>query len=292
MSEVVQTSVPPRSADGASTLPQGEGGFGGDDPRAATEERRPRRGPSVEWLQVFDRPETRSLVAASLGLDFEDGIRPVEFAKLACAIDLGLCVARIVVADPIVDGAPQWRLAGKADSNAIGAFVLPVEFLPSWSATGSAISLSRIGLEEALISIGDLIAFPPSGGRPLSMTGACNLVGDFAPHDDDAAARVFATGRRWLDHFLEQCLDLAGELETNDVPLSARAPHLISTLIVQPKAIEWRPAMPECPIGRAVNEIRVIDSAGLGELIDAEMRKPLRKPKLPKVWRPAKKVSP
>jgi hypothetical protein len=225
-------------------------------------------------------------VAASLGLDFEEGVRQIEFAKLACAIDLGLCVARIVLADPLVDGAPQWRVAGNADGNAIGAFVLPVEFATAYTPIGATLSLSLIGTEGAAHATGDLIAFPPAGGRPLSMTGACSLVGDFAV-DADSAARVFATGRRWLDHFLAQCVDLAAELETNDVPLSARAPHLVSTLIVQPRAIEWRPAMLNCPIGRAVRDIRVIDSAGLGNLIDSEMRKPLRQPKLPKVWRPS-----
>ena len=280
--------LPEKSRGDFSTLPQGEGGFGGDDPRALTEEHLPARGPGVTWLELFGRNETPAALAAVLCLEPRPSDRdPCERARYACAMDLGLTAASIVIADKIVDGAPQWRVAGTDDENATGALILPVELDLPYGVIGSTLSLAQLGTAGAVHAVSDVIAFPPAGGRALSLTGVCAAIGGFAHDDKDGAALAFATGRKWLDAHLTAADELAGDYPADEVKLLIQAPHLARTLIVQPKAIEWRIGMLDCPVPRGVKTIRVVDSMGLAELIHAEMRKPLRMPPKPAVIGPS-----
>src|SRR5581483_10302001 len=78
----------------------------------------------------------------------------------------------------IVDLAPRWRhaISGPGGERGKAAIVVPVSSA-AISGPAETLSLSRLGEGEFAARLGDLIAIPLDGSRPLSFTGYTTAVG-------------------------------------------------------------------------------------------------------------------
>jgi hypothetical protein len=244
------------------------------------------RGLALEWRQAFTAVNAEEVLARALQLTFPPG--GVDLAQLAVANDLGAIAAMVVPLDsPARDAARQWRFADKGERGEL-AIVLPVAIdasRPAYAPGQLCISIARLGDSLFLDSICDLVAVPVFGGVPLSMTGLTLAVGRFAS-GDRGEVELYATGMAWLRAHLQRAADLEAELPAHLVAQQLDPPDHYATLILEPKAIEWRPQIAWCAFGRDAKSLIVRDSLGMATLIDGLMRRKDKLPPMPNVFGP------
>lgn len=251
------------------------------------------------WLSLFEAKDSSTRLAEIvLGLHtVKDG--PAREAMYHCALDLGLTPAEVVIEqaaapkpaptadieieDPAIAEIPRWRLAAPGE-DAIAALALPVELMQSCR-TAWSMSLDRMGDAHFLGSIGDVIALPLDGSRPLSFFGITAAVGRFAVVER-GEVHVLASVKSWLaDHF-EEAGRLAGEMEPEQVSGVIAAPDSRVTLMIAPDALEWRPSRLSFCVPASAKTVIVPDSRALAAHIAALMSKKEVRRRPPRVFGP------
>jgi hypothetical protein len=256
-----------------------------------------------EW-QALDAATERALIAQHLGLEYPLHPGIDDMAAWLALIDLGICFATIV-REPSLKAkpekaardaerdtmqlAPQWRCPVSDTSLGISseagtpALILPVA---SGEQYGEVLSLSALGEEDFAAAVTDLVALPCDGGRPLSLTGYTVAVGSMRA-DYKGRLVVYGSGRAWLDAHLVVARKIAADTPSHLVErLHLPFPEPEFTLLIEPKALEWRVTQWRCAIPTAANRIVCPDSRALAQLIDTEMRKKVRVRTLPTVCGP------
>jgi hypothetical protein len=260
-----------------------------------------------EW-QALDAATDRALIAKHLGLEYPIHPESDNMAAWLALIDFGICFANIVreprlkvkpekaARDAMLGRdtthlAPQWRYPisdpslGVSAEAGIPALILPVG---SGEQYGEVLSLSAMGDEDFAATVADLVAIPLDGSRPLSMTGYTVAVGSMRA-DYKGRLVVYGSGRAWLDAYLFVARTIAADTPSHLVErLHVPFPEPDFTLLVEPKALEWRVTQWRCVIPTAANRIVCPDSRSLAQLIDTEMRKKVRVRTLPTVCGPKK----
>jgi hypothetical protein len=256
-----------------------------------------------EW-QALDAATDRALIAKHLGLEYPIHPEIDEMAAWLALIDLGICFTTIVrephlkvkpekaARDADRDTmhlAPRWRYPISDTSLSVSAEAgIPALILPVGSGEkfGEVLSLSAMGDEDFAAAVADLAAIPLDGGRPLSMTGYTVAVGTMRA-DHKGRLVVYGSGRAWLDACLAMARTIAADTPSHLVErLHLPFPAPDFTLLVEPKALEWRVTQWRCVIPTAVNKIVCPDSRSLAQLIDTAMRKKVRVRTLPTVCGP------
>ena len=245
------------------------------------------QGLAADWHQIYAVGDWRSMMARALQLS--DPPLAAEQAMLEVASDLGLAIAQVVALDaPAKDTARQWRFADGNEPGAL-AFILPVAVDANRSAHAPGqlpISITRLGDELFLDSICDLVAIPVHGaGVPLSMTGLTLAVGRFASRER-GELEIYATGMAWLHAHLARASALEAEMPAHLVHTQLAPPDHFCTLLLEARAIEWRPQIAWCAYGRDAKFVVVRDSLGMAEIISGLMRRKDPQPRLPKVFGP------
>jgi len=255
-------------------------------------------GLADDWLRLYQRGGAELALAEALKLD--PFTSSSDEAVLHVANDLGLVVTEIVpvpaeqprrrqtgLEEPAATLARQWQFAEQG-APGISALILPVapDFGRGAFEPGQLpLSMKRTGDRIFLDSICDLVAIPLDGGLPLSLTGMTMAVGRFAARER-GEAEMFAGGLTWLQAHFERARRLETEYPAHLVAEQLETPEHFSTLIIEPKALEWRPAMAWCCLDRGTKSVIVRDSLALAAFIDEAMRRKQKAPPLPKVFGP------
>jgi|GEM_PF-4788149 hypothetical protein len=256
-----------------------------------------------EWL-ALDAATERALIARHLGLEYPLHPEIDDIAAWLALIDLGICFATIVreprcavkpekaardAERDTMELALQWRYPVSDPSLGISAeagtpaLILPVA---NGERYGEVLSLSALGEEDFAAAVADLVALPCDGGRPLSLTGYTLAVGSMQV-DPKGRLVVYGSGRAWLDAHLAVARTIAADTPSHLVErLHLPFPAPDSTLLVEPKALEWRVTQWRCVIPLAAKTIVCPDSRALALLIDRAMRKKQRVRRLPTVCGP------
>jgi hypothetical protein len=253
-------------------------------------------GPARDWLDLFLRPGQDAALCAALGLQSAEG---GDQAVLAVANDLGLLFAHIDAVQPAAprkpkpgedeakpDLARQWQFADP--DTGVPAIIVPVASdpgRPAYDPGEVTLSLERLGDEMFQDSIADLVALPLGGQPPLSLTGLSFAVGRFAVRER-GEVEIYGGGLSWLTAHLQRARDMETELPAHLVAAQLGQPEHFNTLLIEPKAIEWRPSFAWCPLPRETKSVVVRDSLGLASFIGEAMRRKLKVPALPKVFGP------
>jgi hypothetical protein len=276
--------------------------------------------PGAEWHALRCSSDWLA-VGAGLRLEWPflpgtDEIDPAteDMAVWLALFDLGVCIAGVIrephdLVQPknadrdtrnTVPIAPQWRYpvsdasVGVQVETGTPALILPVTSGSSSDDTRSSpardfaevLSLSEWGEEGFAAEIDDLVALPLDGGRPLSMTGYTLAIGAMRA---DHAGRliVYGSGRAWLDVYLALVRKIAADTPPHLVErLHLPFPRPAPTLLVEPRALEWRVAQWRCVIPTDAKQIVCPDSRALAQQIDAAMRRKDRVRPLPTVCGP------
>lgn len=215
-----------------------------------------------EWATLYWREDTPRAIA-----DLFNGFyqyEPFGKAVLAVLLDLGCTTC---------------------EHEAFGScLVLPVT---TADGVGRTLSLCRLGHEVFYAQVTALVALPKEFGRPIVLAGIVDSIGELKP-DSKGRVHVSASGWGWLLRQVEWARTLSAELTPALVRDLVPAPEMLSTLVIDPDAVEWRPGHLDCALGAGTKEIVCLDSAGLAQLIDTALRRRDRLPPLPKVFGPAK----
>ena len=256
-----------------------------------------------EW-QALDAATERALIAQHLGLEYPLHPEIDDMAAWLALIDLGICFTHIVreprctiklekaardAERDTMQLAPQWRYPVSDPSLGVSAEAgTPALILPVGSGEryGEVLSLSAQGEEDFAAAVADLVALPCDGGRPLSLTGYTLAVGSMQA-DPKGQVVVYGSGRAWLDTHLAVARTIAADTPSHLVErLHLPFPAPDCTLLVEPKALEWRVTQWRCVIPSAAKTIVCPDSRALAQLIDRAMRKRPRVRTLPTVCGP------
>lgn len=249
-------------------------------------------------------------------VDGTDEIDPAseDMAAWLALFDMGVCLANIVteprfrvrplkaerdaaLGRDTMHLAPLWRYPicdpslGLQAEAGTPALILPVasgsEDMRSSAGTEFAevLSLTQMGEEAFAAEITDLVALPLKGGRPRSMTGYTVAVGPMRTNAGRLV--VYGGARSWLDAYLGLVQQIAAETPPHLVEqLHMPFPEPEPSLLVEPRALEWRVTQWRCVIPPTATHIVCPDSRALAELIDGEMRKKERVRTLPIVCGP------
>jgi hypothetical protein len=264
-----------------------------------------------EWHQLEN--QTRSAVACvALGFNEPSTDDSEDWLPVMALEQIGYCVAEIVkepafrvrpdkaardvdLGRPTMHLAPTWRYAAEGETG-VPAIIVPVwQMGENWALLmgtwreGSSVLADPALRETYAAMVCDLVAIPLDGkGRPLSRTGHTACIGPFdAPK---GRLTLWASGLTWLKRYIAEARRRSADVPVHLVPSQVMPfpmPHDLGALVIEPRALEWRPHRHGCIVPRDTRQIACADSAGLGRMIDNLQRRKERPPVYPEVLGPS-----